>query len=353
MSATHLNFKAAVLVETGKPLRFLDDIKAPALQKGQVLVKLKFAGLCHSQLMEAQGARGKDNYLPHFLGHEGSGIVVSTGDGVTKVKATDEVVVGWIRGDGLEGGPKTYDSASVGKINAGAVTTFSQFTVVSENRVYLKPKSTPFDLAVLYGCALPTGAGLVMNEMRPCENASIAVIGIGGIGLSALIALKQFNPKHLIAIDSEDHKLSLAKELGATTVINMADKDIKEKLYAKVGPEGFDYAVEAAGKTSTIEFGFEIVKRNGGQLIFASHPPTGEKIRIDPFELICGKSIRGSWGGASKPDQDIALLGQIYETGRLPLESLLSHQYNLEDINEAMSALENRSIVRALINLWN
>ena len=353
MPASHLNFKAAVLVETGKPLRILDDIKAPALQRGQVLVKLKFAGLCHSQLMEAKGARGKNNYLPHFLGHEGSGIVVSTGDGVTKVKVADEVVVGWIKGDGLEGGAKVYESASFGKINAGAVTTFSQFTVVSENRVYLKPSTTPFDLAVLYGCALPTGTGLVINEMRPRENASIAVIGVGGIGLSALLALRQFNPKHLIAIDSEDHKLSLAKELGATAVLNASDTDIKKKIFIKIGSEGFDYAVEAAGKTSTIEFGFEIIKRNGGQLIFASHPAAGEKIKIDPFELICGKSIRGSWGGASKPDTDITLLGQMYEAGQLPLESLLSHQYRLEDLNKAMSALENKSIVRALINLWD
>ena len=169
----------------------------------------------------------------------------------------------------------------------------------------------------------------------------------------ASLQKKGFKPKHLIAIDIEDQKLALARQLGANAVINALDENLKQKLYALVGSDGLDYAVEAAGKTSTIELGFELIKKNGGQLIFASHPPKGEKIALEPFDLICGKSIRGSWGGGAKPDRDIAILGEIYKEGRLPLETLLSHHYKLEELNDALNDLEKRSIVRALIKLWD
>jgi S-(hydroxymethyl)glutathione dehydrogenase/alcohol dehydrogenase len=115
------------------------------------------------------------------------------------------------------------------------------------------------------------------------------------------------------------------------------------------GGKGVDYVVEAAGLVKTIELGFRLIKRGGGELIFASHPAAGEHISIDPFELICGKSIRGTWGGGSKPDRDIPLLDQMYAQGKLKLEPLLSHTYPLDEINTALDDLENRRIVRALL----
>lgn len=342
-------FKGAVLIETGQNLQIIDGIQIPNLKKGQVLVKIQYAGVCHSQLMEVRGGRGHDAYLPHLLGHEAVGQVVKTGEGITKVSENDTVILGWIKGEGLDGGACKYIGPNGETINSGAITTFSEYAVISENRLVLKPPHTPNNLAVLYGCAIPTGAGLVLNELKPTEQSNIAVIGLGGIGLSALMACKYFNPKTLIAIDIEDGKLELAREMGATHLLKSDDPDLIQKVKDLTGGQGVDYAAEAVGLVKTIELGFELIKRNGGKLIFASHPKAGEKIQIDPFELICGKSIQGTWGGGSHPDRDIPLLDEMYAKGQLKLEPLISHSYKLEEINQALEDLENRKIVRALL----
>lgn len=353
MSPMKTFIKSAVLNKIGSPLLIVKDIQHEPLKEGQLLIKIKYAGLCHSQLMEVKGHRGEDKYLPHMLGHEGVGIVVQIGPGVKKFKVGDDVVLGWIVGDGLDGGPSKYSSATLGTINAGAVTAFSDFAVISENRLYKKPANTPDHLAVLYGCALPTGVGLVINDMQPVAGASIAVLGLGGIGLSALMACQEYKPSNLIAIDVEENKLNLARKLGATATVNADRENIFERISSLTDGVGCDYCVEAAGQVSTIELGFSLIRRNGGELIFASHPKAGDKIKIDPFELICGKTIRGSWGGASTPDRDIEIMGNMYERGILKLEKLISHRYSLDDINIALKDLDNRKIVRALIDIEN
>lgn len=340
-------FKAAVLTELNKPLNIVTQVMIPELKTGQVLIKVKYAGLCHSQVMEARGKRGEDRFLPHMLGHEGSGEVIRIGDGVTKIKPGDQVVLGWIRGEGLDAGGCQYDSP-IGKINAGGVTTFSEYTVVSENRCVVLKDDFPMDLAVLFGCALPTGAGMVLNQMQPKEGSTVAVLGLGGIGLSALLALNKYSLQRVVAIDVSEEKLALAKELGATDTYLMTP-DLVDDVKADLG-EGVDYCIEAAGSTSTIECGFSLLNRSG-TLLFASHPAAGEKIQLDPFELICGKKISGSWGGGSQPDKDIPILQNIIKQMGLPVHKLLSHKYRLDDINSALDDLENRKIVRALIEV--
>lgn len=342
-------FRAAVLTELGQPLQIIEQVKVPALKPGQVLVRLHYAGLCHSQVMEARGHRGADPYLPHMLGHEGSGEVLAVGSAVTKVKPGDQVVLGWIRGQGEEAGGSQYESP-IGTINAGGVTTFSELTVASENRCVPLPAGIPMDLAVLFGCALPTGAGMVMNQLKPESGARVAVLGLGGIGLSALIALQLFSPAQVIAIDAEPAKLELAKQLGATDTLS-AGPEIVEQVRGLTGGLGVDYCLEAAGSAQTIEQGFAMVKRGGGLCLFASHPPAEQRISLDPFELICGKRIQGSWGGASQPDQDVPRLAELFVRQGFPYQKLLSHSFSLEQINEALDALERRQLVRALIRI--
>jgi len=340
-------FSAAVLAEINLPLNIQSSIKVPKLKLGQVLVKVKYAGLCHSQVMEARGKRGEDKFLPHMLGHEGSGEVVALGEGVSKVAVGDYVVLGWIRGKGLDAGGTQYESP-IGTINAGGVTTFSEYTVVSENRCVKLESSFPLDLAVLFGCALPTGAGMVLNQMQPKTGSTVAVLGLGGIGLSALLALNKFDLERVIAIDVSEEKLALAKELGATDTL-LVSPTLVEEVNAIVGG-GVDYCLEAAGSTQTIEAGFSLLNRNG-HLLFASHPEAGEKISLDPFELICGKTIKGSWGGGSQPDKDVPELMRIIKELGLPVHKLLSHRYTLDEINQALDDLEDRKIVRALIEI--
>ncbi len=340
--------KAAVLVETGKPLQIIDSVQIPELLPGQVLVRLVYAAVCHSQLMEVAGCRGEDKYLPHLLGHEGVGIVESTGAGVSKVKHGDWVILGWIKGEGSDAPGGKYQS-DIGLINSGGVTTFSEQTVVSENRLTIMPEGLPPKLAVLFGCALPTGAGLVLNEAKPEAGSSIAIFGLGGIGLSCLIAASLSSPRQLIAIDVSEEKLELARELGATHVINASSENVETALMSITENKGVDYSFEASGSSKVIEQAFNSVRENGGLCVFASHPPEGDLIHLEPHAFHRGKRIQGSWGGASKPDRDIPKLASLYKEKNLPLEKLLSKTYTLDEINEAMTDLKQGRIVRALI----
>ncbi len=340
----------AVLYETGKPLVVENEIQIPALLRGQVLVEIAYSGVCHSQVMEARGRRGVDKFLPHLLGHEATGVVQDIGPDVTKVKKGDRVILGWIKGSGIEAGGCKY-SCKEHVVNSGGVTTFSSHAVASENRLTILPQGVPMDIGVLFGCALLTGAGMVFNQVKPKEQSTIAVIGLGGIGLSALIAAKLFKPTQLVGIDVSHEKLELAKSFGATSVIN-SDKNpnwVAELLKMTEG-KGFDYVVEAAGQASTIESGFEATKR-GGLCVFASHPENGQKIQIDPYELICGKRIQGSWGGGSQPDQDIEKLAALYREGNLPLEKFFTKKYQLSQINVALEDLEQKRAIRPLVEI--
>jgi S-(hydroxymethyl)glutathione dehydrogenase/alcohol dehydrogenase len=341
-----MKISAAVLEQINQPLAIHHDIETPSLKSGQLLVKLSYAGVCHSQLMEVRGKRGEDQYLPHFLGHEGVGNVVEIASDVAKVRVGDDVVLGWIKGQGLDAGGCQYQQGNR-MINSGAVTTFSTYAVVSENRVVKLPEGISRKTAVLLGCALPTGAGIVLNQLQPEINSTVGVYGLGGIGLSALLAMNHFKPQAIIVFDIEESKLELAKELGATHCYSVDADGIAQ--FQQDFPLGLDCIVEAAGKTCTIEAAFSLIKRGGGRCIFASHPPAGELIKLDPFELICGKSIAGSWGGATQPDQDLSIIVDIINKYQLPVEKLLSNEYSLEEINQALDDLEERKIIRALI----
>lgn len=340
--------KAAILVKPGQALEVSNDVTYAEPARGQVLVKLAYSGVCHSQLMETRGKRGPDPYVPHLLGHEGTGKVMRIGQGVTKVGPGDPVVLGWIKGSGLDVGGAKYRRGET-QINAGGVTTFNEFALVSENRVTKVPDGVPLDLAVLFGCALLTGAGIVVNELRPTEGSTVAVFGLGGVGLSALTATLLFRCSKVIGVDVSPEKLALAQQFGATHVIDASKGDPVSVIHAMVGKAGVDYAVEASGRARVIEQAFASVRRAGGVCVFASHPPHGERITIDPYELICGKQLRGSWGGTCNPDEDIPKFAQLYREGRLPLEKLLGRTYFLDQINEALADLEAGCLGRPLV----
>lgn len=345
-----MKMKAAVLYKTGQPLVVEDDIEIPKLHMGQVLVKIAYSGVCRSQLMEVQGKRGEDRYLPHLLGHEATGIIVDIGEGVKKVKKGDRVVLTWIKGEGMDvAGAKYYKGDIV--INSGAITTFNEYSVVSENRCVKLSEGVPMDIGSLFGCAVLTGAGIITNDIRPAKGSTIAFFGIGGIGFSALMASVIYECSEIIAVDVEEYKLEMAKGFGATNVINSKVNDPVEGIREITGGRGVDYAVEASGLSSVIEQAFQSVRKGGGLCVFASHPAYNDKIRLDPFDLICGKQIRGSWGGDSKPDRDIPLFARLYLSGKLPIEKLISRRYLLDDINDALQDIENREVARGLVEI--
>jgi len=342
--------KAAVLTTPGQPLTLMDDIEIPELKRGQVLVKILYTSVCHSQLMEASGKRGDDPWLPHLLGHEATAAVVATGEDVSKVKEGQLVILTWIKGDGLEVGSTQYRHGDT-VINSGAVTTFNEYSVVSENRCVALPEDIPLDVGSLFGCAVMTGAGIVTNSLNPEAGSSLAVFGAGGVGLSAIMAAKLHQCDPLIVVDIEPEKLQLASDFGATHVIDASQTDPVKAIHDLTGGRGVDYSVEAAGMTTTIEQAFESVRRGGGRCIFAGHPEAGGKIRLDPFELICGKHIEGSWGGDSRPDVDIPRFAKLYREGALPLDQLITYRYRLDNINQALDDMRSHKVGRALIKV--
>jgi S-(hydroxymethyl)glutathione dehydrogenase/alcohol dehydrogenase len=342
--------KAAVLYETGKPLVIVDDLEIPEPGKGQVLVNISSSGICRSQLMETQGCRGHDRFLPHLLGHEGSGVVEAIGEGVQKLRAGDRVVLTWIKGQGADIPSSTCTHGSE-TINAGAVTTFSHHALVSENRCVPLDVDIPPDVASLLGCAIPTGAGIVLNTMKPNEDDSLLIIGLGGIGMSALLGAVLRGCSPIIGVDPDPDKLELARQLGATHTIDPTAENLEEAARVIVADGGVDFSIEAAGRTETIEQAFGLVRDNGGLCIFASHPPAGDTIRLDPHLLIRGKQIRGSWGGDTDPDQDIPFYARKFAEGQLPLDRLVTHRFPLEDINEALALLESGRAGRIVIDM--
>lgn len=342
--------KAAVLTEINKPLQIL-DITHEELKTGQIKVKIHYSGVCHSQIMEITGKRGEDKYLPHLLGHEAVGEVVEVGPSTTKFEIGEKVILTWLKCSGLNATPAKYFFGNQ-IINSGQITTFSNYSIISENKAVKLPKNLPLTVAPLFGCALATGAGMVLNQLKPNSGSNIAIIGLGGIGLCALMAAKTTSPKHLIAVDINEKKLSLAKELGATTCIKIDEKiDLIDEL-KKENIDLVDYAVEATGIAKMIEAAFAIVKPIGGICIFASHPQFGDKIRIDPFDLIKGKSIIGSWGGGTNdPDKFINQLANLYLNGQLPLEKLTNKVYDLNQINQSIEDLKSGVVNRPIIRM--
>lgn len=339
--------KAAVLVETGKPLE-LWDLTLPEPAAGQVLVELAYSGICHSQLNEARGRRGPDRFLPHCLGHEGSGRVLAVGTGVTKVQPGQDVVLTWIRGDG--GGPAgvVYGSER-GPVNAGAVTTFQRHALVAENRVVAVPAGLPLDVAALLGCALPTGAGIVLHTLNLKQGQSLAVFGAGGIGLAAVMMARSLGAGPILVVDVRPEKLEAASALGATACF-LGSTETVAAVRAAAGGRGVDAAIEATGLVSVMEQALAAT-RDGGTCVVAGNPAVGQLMRVDPYELIRGKKLLGSWGGESLPDRDIPVLSELILSGRLPASQLLSHRYALEEVNEALDALEAGRVQRALIQL--
>ena len=311
---------AAILYEAGRPLQ-VQEVTVPGLQPGQLLVEVAFSAVCHSQLLEVRGQRGPDPFLPHTLGHEGSGRVLEVGPGVKKVRPGDHVVLSWIKGSGADVPSTVYQSGEI-RINSGAIGTLMRKTVTCENRLIPIPDTMPLREGALLGCAIPTGAGIVMNTARVQPGSSLAVFGVGGIGLSAVLAADLMNVTTIIAVDLFDHKLELAREVGATHLVNARQRDPLAAVEQITEGRGVDCAIEAAGRQETMEAAFQVVRDGSDLCILAGNLPHGERISLDPFDLIKGKRIIGTWGGETQPDRDIPIYLDLYLAGKLKLDPL-------------------------------
>ena len=243
--------KAAVLYEINKPL-VVEELKVPKPDFGQVLVKIQASGICHKQIEEIQGHRGHDSFLPHTLGHEGAGIVEDVGPGVTKVKPGDYVALSWIKGSGIQSNTPTYSKGNK-KINAGWITTFQEYTLASENRVTKISSDIKPDVASLLGCAVSTGFGSVVNHAKIEVGSTVAVFGIGGVGLNILQGAALMNAVKIIAVDISADKEKLSKQFGATHFVDAKKYDPVEKIKDLTDNAGVDYSFESIGLMDTME----------------------------------------------------------------------------------------------------
>jgi S-(hydroxymethyl)glutathione dehydrogenase / alcohol dehydrogenase len=338
---------AAVLTEIGKPLELM-QLEIPSLKPGQVLVSIKHSSICQSQMNEINGRKGEDRFLPHTLGHEGSGIVLEIGPDIKKVKPGNSVVLSWIKSSGQDAPSTKYTSHGL-TVNSGPISTFLETAIISENRL-IPLNDFPLELMPLMGCALPTGYGLVRNTLKPQPGSSIAIWGMGGVGMSAVLAAAALECTTIIAIDLVPEKLDLAIQLGATHIVNGMQDPVTQILQLTNG-KGVDFGIDASGSIKAIEAGFASIKSAGGKFIIAGNPPHGEKLQLNPFDFISGKQLAGTWGGDSHMDLDVHHFVEKHKKGVLPFGKLVTHIYPFPEINSALDMMNSGRAGRVMLNM--
>jgi S-(hydroxymethyl)glutathione dehydrogenase/alcohol dehydrogenase len=346
--------KAAILENINTPLS-IQDIEIPKLKCGQVLVEIHYSSICGAQIREITGAKGEDKYLPHLLGHEGSGIILDIGEGVTTVKREDHVVMHWRKGNGIESDFPKYKNGD-NYIGGGKITTFSETAIVSENRVTAIEKDIPLDIACLFGCSVTTGLGIIKNEAKSQMGDSVAVIGCGGVGLNVIQGASLISAYPIIAIDIKDDKLKKAEEFGATHLINLNDNNNNlafEKLITckDLFNNPIKTIIECTGNIENITRAYNLLAAEG-KLVLVGQPHHLDNITFNNFSNnFFGKTLMDSQGGKTNPTEDIPRYLRLYKAGKLKLDELISHRYPLIHINEAISKVKEGNAIKCLINM--
>ena len=340
--------RAAILAQSRAPL-VVDEIALPdALDVGQVLVKLFYTTICGAQINEIDAVKGPDKFLPHLLGHEASARVVEIGPGVTTVKPGDTVVLHWRPSQGIQSAPPAYMWRG-NKLNAGWVTTFNDHAVVSENRLTVIPADFDRKIAPLLGCAVTTALGVVNNDAKIKIGESVAVLGVGGVGLNVVQFASLAGGNPIIAVDLLDHKLDMARARGATHCINAGEVgDVAAAVRAIVGDKGPDKVIETTGVKGVIEMAYDLTHPDGTcVLVGVPH----EKVTISTLPIHFDKVLTGSHGGDARPHVDIPRIIRLVQAGRLSFDGIITHEFPLADINAALDLVRSGKAGRVLVNV--
>lgn len=340
--------RAAILAESRKPL-IVDEIGLPEdLGVGQVLVKVLHTSICGAQLNEIAAAKGPDKFLPHLLGHEASAKVVETGPGVTHVKTGDSVVLHWRPSQGIQAPTPSYRWQDA-KLNAGWVTTFNEFAVVSENRMTVMPSDFDPKLAPLLGCAITTAAGVINNDAKVKVGESVVVFGVGGVGLNIVQFAALAGAHPIFAIDLIDGKLEMARLRGATHLLNPGKAgDVAEAIRDVVGPRGPDKVIETTGVKAVIEMAYDLTHPDG-TCVLVGVP--SEKVSIYTLPIHFNKVLTGSHGGDASPHIDIPRIIRLMKAGRISFDGIVTHEFPLAAINEAIDLMRSGEAGRVLLNV--
>ncbi len=371
--------RAAVIYDMEKPRPYaqsqpmvIEELDLDPPGEGEVLVRIRAAGLCHSDLSTINGDRARP--MPMVLGHEAAGEVMETGPGVKDLKPGNRVILIFVPSCGcclpcMEGRPALCEPGFIangaGTLLSGetrlkkngqkvyhhvGLSAFAEYAVVSRTSLVKIDDSLAYEEAALFGCAVVTGAGAVINTAKVQPGQTVAVVGLGGVGLMAMLAAKVSGARQIIAIDTLDDKLQLARQLGATDAVNATDDNAIEQI-RDLSNGGVDFAFETASSVKALELAYAVTRR-GGTTVTASLPHADARMQLPATNLVAEeKTIKGSYVGSCVPARDVPRFISLYQQGLLPVDRLMSEKITLDEINIGFDRLADGASVRQIMLL--
>src|SRR6188472_4058947 len=372
-----MKIRAAVLDEMGasapyaqsKPLK-IETIELDPPGPGEILVKIAAAGLCHSDLSVIEGNRPRP--MPMALGHEAAGVVEDIGPGVDELQKGDHVVMVFVPSCGhclpcSEGRPALCEpgaaSNGAGTLLSGerrlhrngaqvhhhlGVSAFAEYATVSRRSLVKIDKELPLDEAALFGCAVLTGVGAVINTAKVTAGSSVAVVGLGGVGLSSVLGAVAAGARRVVAVDLSDDKLGLARQLGATDTFNPGSEGAIDSIKSATAG-GVEFAFEMAGSVRAMDLAYKITRR-GGTTVTAGLPPPDQNFALPQVNLVAEeRTVKGSYIGTCVPSRDLPRYIELYRRGRLPVDRLMSGRLKLDEINVGFDRLREGQAVRQVV----
>ncbi|MCL1095846.1 S-(hydroxymethyl)glutathione dehydrogenase/class III alcohol dehydrogenase [Shewanella kaireitica] len=373
MTVQTIKSKAAVAWAVGQPLTMeIVDVMPP--QKGEVRVKMIATGVCHTDAFTLSGD-DPEGIFPCILGHEGGGIVESIGEGVTSVQVGDHVIplytpecgeckfcksgktnlcqkIRETQGKGLmPDGTTRFSKDGVDIFHYMGTSTFSEYTVLPEISLAKVNPEAPLEEVCLLGCGVTTGMGAVMNTAKVEEGATVAVFGMGGIGLSAVIGAEMAKASRIIAIDINESKFELARQLGATDCINPKDYDKPiQDVIVELTDGGVDYSFECIGNVNVMRSALECCHKGWGESVVIGVAGAGQEISTRPFQLVTGRVWKGSAFGGVKGRSELPEYVERYMAGEFKLNDFITHTMGLEQVNEAFDLMHEGKSIRTVIH---
>ena len=365
--------RAAVAFAPGQPLQIVEVDVAPP-KAGEVLVRIVASGVCHTDAFTLSGD-DPEGIFPAILGHEGGGIVEAVGEGVTSLAVGDHVIplytaecrtckfctsgktnlcqsVRETQGKGLmPDGTTRFSYKGEPIYHYMGTSTFSEYTVVAEVSLAKVPKDAPLEKICLLGCGVTTGIGAVLNTAKVEEGATVAIFGLGGIGLAAIIGAKMAKASRIIAVDINPGKFDIARELGATDCVNPKDFDKPiQEVIVEMTDGGVDYSFECVGNVQLMRAALECCHKGWGESVIIGVAGAGQEISTRPFQLVTGRVWRGSAFGGVKGRTELPGYVEKAQSGEIPLDTFITHTMGLEDINKAFDLMHEGKSIRSVIH---
>ncbi len=371
---THIKSKAAVAWGPGEPLK-MEEIDVELPKKGEVLVRIVATGVCHTDAFTLSG-EDPEGVFPSILGHEGGGIVEMVGEGVTSVEVGDHVIplytaecgeckfctsgktnlcqaVRATQGKGLmPDGTSRFSKDGEPIYHYMGCSTFSEYTVLPEISLAKVNKTAPLEEVCLLGCGVTTGMGAVLKTAKVQEGDTVAIFGLGGIGLSAIIGARMAGAGRIIGIDINESKFDLAKQLGATDVVNPQnfDKPIQEVI-VEMTDGGVDYSFECIGNVNVMRSALECCHKGWGESVIIGVAGAGQEISTRPFQLVTGRVWRGTAFGGVKGRSELPGIVEQYLNGEFGLQEFITHTMGLDDINNAFDLMHKGESIRSVVHM--